>query len=129
MSQLHIVFHKIKVRKGEYYISLTATDYKKLKRRKRFDNDAVYKAHLKFLADNCRYYPKPVIYTDEIWIKGYGYMPNIKPYYKRQYRGNHKGNRYQWCKKYANRSVRNYEREIAKGAAYKRIYDYWLEVD
>lgn len=89
----------------------------------------MYKAHLKFLADNCRYYPAPAIYVDEVWVRGFGYIPNFKPYYKRQYRGKHKGNRYQWCKKYANSLVRNYKGDIAKGAAYKRIYDYWWEVD
>lgn len=110
-------------------MGLAATDYKKLKLRKRFKNKVKYSAHLKFLYDNCKWYPPPVIYEDEICVNRCDYVPNPKPYYKRCYRGNHKGNRYQWCKRYSNRIIRNYGDEIHRGAAYKRLYDYWWIVD
>lgn len=101
----------------------------KRKRSNKRERDEKYKNRLKFLNESCNYYPSPVIYTDEIWIKGYGYMKNPKPYYKRMYRDNHKGGRYGYYKKYANRVVRRYKGEIGNGCAYKKCFDYWWTVD
>lgn len=102
-------------------MKLTATDYKKMKYRKRLKSEVRYKVYLKFLSDHCN---APVIYNENIRVNG-KYVPRFKPYYSRRYRGKHKYNRYCWGKMYANRAVRNYSEEIHKGAAYKRIFDYW----
>lgn len=110
-------------------IKLTATDYKKLKRRKRLKNDIKYKSHIKTLADNCQWYPSPAILIDEIWIKEIGYADNPKPYYKRLFRGRHKHNRYWFYKRYANRIVRRYKGELHSGGSYKKCFDYWWTVD
>lgn len=105
-------------------------NYSKQKRRNKRERDQKHKNHLKFLAENIQYYLSPVIYTDEIWISRQGYIENPKPYYKRYYRGNHKGNRYSFYKKYANRCVRKYKGEIHnKGNQYRKIFDYWWTVD
>jgi len=105
-------------------------NHSKQKRRNKRECDQKYRNHLKFLAENIQGYPSPAIYTDEIWIKGQGYVKNPKPYYKRCYRGNRKGNRYAFCKKHANRCVRNYKGEIHyKGNQFKKIFDYWWTVD
>ena len=105
-------------------------NHSKQKRRNRRERDQKHKNHLKFLAENIPGYPSSVMYTDEVWIRGQGYVENPKPYYKRCYRGNHKGNRYSSYKKYANRCVRRYKREIHnKGNQYRKIFDYWWIVD
>ena len=105
-------------------------NYSKQKRRNKRERDQKHKNHLKFLAENIQYYPSPVIYNNEIWIRGQGYVENPKPYYKRCYRGNHKGNRYSLYKKYANRCIRRYKGEIHnKGNQYRKIFDYWWNVD
>lgn len=70
-----------------------------------------------------------MIYYNEIWVKGFGYIDNPKPYYKRLYRGSHRGNRYQFCKKYANQIVRKYKGEIHNGESYKKCFDYWWTVN
>ena len=102
----------------------------KQKRRNKRERDQKHINHLIFLAENIQYYPSPVIYTDEIWISRQGYIENPKPYYKRYYQGNHKGNRYSFYKKYANRCVRRYKGEIHnKGNQYRKIFDYWWTVD
>lgn len=102
----------------------------KQKRRNKRERDWKYKNHIKFLTENIQGYPFPAIYTDEVWIRGQGYVENPKPYYKRCYRGNHKGNRYSSYKKYANRCVRRYKGEIYnKGNQYRKIFDYWWTVD
>lgn len=101
-------------------------NHSKRKRRNKRERDQKHKNHLKFLAENIQYYPSPVIYIDEIYIEGEGWIDNLKPYYKRCYRGNHKGNRYKFYKKYSNRCVRRYRGEIHNnGNHYRKIFDYW----
>lgn len=101
---------------------------KQRKRNKR-ERDLKHKQQLKFLAKYVDYYPAPVIYTKEIWINGYGFIDNPKPYYKKLYRDNHKGGRYKYYKKYSNRQVRRYKGELhGKGNQYRKIFDYWWEV-
>ena len=74
-------------------------------------------------------YPSGAYCADEIYVKGIGYIKNPKPYYKRCYRATHKGSRYSYYKKYANRRVRRHKYEILRGGLYKRYFDYWWEVD
>ena len=103
----------------------------KQKKRNKRERDQKYKNHLKFLAENIQYYPSPAIYVDEIWVKGQGYIKNPKPYYKRLYHDNHSRGKglYKYYKKYSNRCVRRYKKEIHSGGAYKKIFDYWWTVD
>ena len=70
-----------------YEKNVTQKNRSKQKRRNKRERDQRHKNHLKFLAENTSGYLSPVIYTDEIWIKGQGYVENPKPYYKRLYRG------------------------------------------
>lgn len=102
-------------------MKLTATDYKKMKHRKRLKSEVRYNAHLKFLYDYCN---APVTYKAEICVNR-KYVPRTKPYYRRRYRGKRKFNSSRWGKRYSNRIIRNYKEEIHKGAAYKRVWDYW----
>lgn len=105
-------------------------NHSKQKRRSKRERDQKYKNHIKFLSENIKYYPAPVMYTDLIYARGLGLIENPKPYYKRCYRGNHKGSRYKLYKKYANKKVRKYKGEIHnKGNQYRKIYDYWWIVD
>lgn len=106
------------------------TNHSKQKRRSKRERDQKHKNRLKFLSENVQYYPSPVIYIDETYVEGEGYVDNQKPYYKRYYRDNHKGGRYKFYKKYANRCVRRYKGEIhIKGNHYRKIFDYWWTVD
>lgn len=102
---------------------------KHMKRSKR-ERYLKYKQHLKFLTEKANSYPSSVMYIDKIYIKGYGWIENTKPHYKRLYRDNHKNGRYKWYKKYANRQVRRYKGELHnKGNQYRKIFDYWWTVD
>lgn len=115
-----------------YLESLVQTKHiiHKKKRRNKRERDLKHKRHLKALYENNQYYPSPVTYTDEIYVKGEGWVDNPKPYYKRCYRDNHKGGRYRYYKKYSNRCVRRYKKEIhCKGNQYRKIFDYWWTVD
>ena len=104
----------------------------KQRKRSKRERDFKHKQKLKFLADNLQYYPSPAYYKDKEfvgWSNG-GYVPIKKPYYKRQYRDNHKNGRYKWYKNYANRQVRRYNGELhSKGNCYRKVYDFWWEVD
>ena len=68
-------------------------------------------------------YPCPVIYTDEIWIKGRGYVENPKPYYKRWYRGK----RSKYLKRLSNKRIRRYKNELYKGNQCHKLFDFWWE--
>lgn len=111
-------------------ILIPPTNRSKQKKRNKRERDLKYKQRLKFLTENVQCYPCPVIYTNEIWIKGYGYVENPKPYYKRLYRDNHKGGRYKYYKKHSNRQVRKYKGELhSKGNQYRKVFDYWWAVN
>lgn len=118
-------------------MKLTATDYKKLRRREHLKKDAQYKSHLKFLSAHYNCYPSMVVPRDRdgnnlyISKKFPEWSDDEKDiaYYKRYYRGNHNGNRYQFYKKYANKVVRRYKGEIHKGNGCKKCFDYWWTVD
>lgn len=119
------------------YTYMTETDYKKRKRRKRFQYNKRYESHLKFRVDHCNYYPSMVIPRNRdgnnLWLsKTFPEWSDDEKdiaYYKKCYRGNHNGNRYQFYKKYANKVVRRYKGEIHKGNGYKKCFDYWWIVD
>ena len=111
-------------------ILIPPINHSKQKKRNKRERDLKHKQRLKLLAENVQCYPCPVIYTDEIWIKGLGWVKNPKPYYKRLYRDNHKGGRYKYYKKYANRQIRRYKGELhSKGNQYRKIFDYWWTVN
>lgn len=69
------------------------------------------------------WYPSPVTYTDEIWIKGLGYVENPKPYYKRLYRGK----RSKYLKKQSHRKIRRYKGELHNGWQCHKLYDFWWQ--
>lgn len=100
----------------------------KKKRRNNRERDLKHKKHIKHLAQTYSYYPPPAIPIDE---DGYWNFddPVGTVYYKKIYRGNHRGNRYKFYKKYANRVVRRYKEEISNGCAYKKCFDYWWTVN
>lgn len=102
--------------------------YRKQRRRNKRNRDSKYKNHIKFLSQTIQYYPSPAMPVNK-----YGNWNFEDPvgtvYYHRIYKGNHKRNRYKFYKKYSNRIVRRYKGEISNGCAYKKIYDFWYEVD
>ena len=86
-----------------------------------------HKKRMKKLSQHSSFF-SGACYLDEVWITGIGYVKNPKPYYKRFYRGNHRGSRFSYYKKYANRQVRKYQDPILTGGAYKKCFDYWWTV-
>lgn len=105
-------------------------NHSKQRRGNKRERDQKHKNHLKFISENVQYYPSPVIYIDEIYVKVESLVDNPKPYYKRCYRDNHKDGRYKYYKKYSNKCVRRYKGEIhSKGNQYRKIFDYWWIVD
>lgn len=101
----------------------------KQKRRNKRERDQKYKNHLKLLAENVQNYPQPVIYTDEIWVKGDGYVENPKPYYKRLYRGRGRHSRSNYHKKMSNKKIRRFKGDLPnKGNLSHRLYDFWWEL-
>lgn len=101
----------------------------KKKQSTKFTRREKYQQQLKHL-NRIANYPAPSIYVDEKWDNELRcYIPVDKPYYKRCYRGNHKGNRYRYYKRYSNKVVRHYEGDLHNGKSYKKIYDFWWSVD
>lgn len=99
-------------------------NHQKQKRRNKREREQKHKNHLKFFTENISGYPSPVIYIDEIWIKGQGYIENSKPYYKRLYRSNSN-----YHKKMSNRKIRRYKGELPKKSNLcHRLYDFWWEL-
>lgn len=112
-----------------YIQPIIIKNYSKQKRRNKRERDQKHKNHLKFLAENVSGYPSPVIYTDEIWIKGQGYMENPKPYYKRFYRGRGRHSNSNYHKKMSNRKIRRYKGELSsKGNLGHKLYDFWWKL-
>ena len=99
-------------------------NHSKKKRRNKRERDLKYKNHLKSLAENTTGYPSPAYYVDEIWIKGYGYVKNPKPYYKRLYRGK----RSKYLKRQSNKKIRRYKGELHNGHHCYKVFDYWYEL-
>lgn len=96
----------------------------KRKRNKR-ERYLKHQNHLKHLYETVGgYYPTPVMYTDEIWRKGY-YVQNPKPYYKRLYRPQYSG----FAKQQSNKMIRRYKGELHNGYHHiHKIYDYWWRI-
>ena len=95
----------------------------KKKRRSKRERDLRHKAHLKRLEKISRGYPSPVYYTDEIYVRGRGYIENQKPYYKRLYRGK----RSKHLKKQSHKKIRRYNGELHNGWQCHKLYDFWWE--
>lgn len=93
----------------------------KKKRRNKRERDLKYKEHLKRLEKISRGYPSPVYYTDEIYVRGCGYIKNPKPYYKRLYRGK----RSKYLKKQSHKKIRRYNGELNNGWQCHKLYDFW----
>jgi len=112
-----------------YHKEIEHKNHSKHKRRNKIERDQKHKNHLKFLAENIQYYPCPVIYTDEIWIEGQGYVENPKPYYKRLYRGRGRRSNSNYHKKMSNRKIRRYTGELPKKGNFShKLYDFWWEL-
>lgn len=103
-------------------------NYKNHSKKKRINKRERYlkhQNHLKYLYETVGgYYPTPVRYVDEIWIKGVGYVKNPKPYYQRLYRGK----KSKYLKQLSNRKIRRYKGELHNGYQYiHKIFDWWNE--
>ena len=96
----------------------------KKKRKNKRERDLKYKNHLKYLAKNTSGHPSSAMYMDEIWVKGYGYVENPKPYYKRLYRGN----RSKYLKRLSNKKIRRYKGELRNGRYCYKVFDFWYEL-
>lgn len=92
----------------------------KKKRKNKRERDIVHKNHLKHLYRH-HHYSSPVCYSDEIYVKGQGYIENPRPYYKRIYRGR----RSKYFKKQSSKRIRRYKGELHNGWHCHRIYDFW----
>lgn len=100
----------------------------KRKKRNKRERDLKHKKHMKYLAQICPGYLPPTMSIDKDGYCNFN-DPVETVYYKKTYRGNHKGSRYKFYKKYANRVVRRYKGEIGNGGNYKKCFDYWWTVD
>lgn len=94
----------------------------KRKHRNKIERDKKYKNHLKFISEHIPIYPG-VRCINEVYVDGKGYVPLSKSYYKRYYRGKH--GKSKKLKRFSNRKVRRYKREIHNGGVYKKVFDYW----
>ena len=94
-------------------------------RRNKYERNLKYQNHLKYLYEIAGgYYPTPVRYTDEVWIKGVGYIENTKPYYQRLYRSK----RSKYLKKQSNRKIRRYKYDLHNGYQHiHKLYDFWWQ--
>ena len=100
-------------------------NYSKKKRTNKRERYLKYQNHLKYLYNIGGYYPSPVRYVDEIWVKGVGYIQNSKPYYQRLYRGK----RSKYLKRQSNKAIRRYKGELHKGYQHiHKVYDFWYEL-
>ena len=98
-------------------------NHSKKKKRSKKERNLKYKNHLKYLAENISGYPSPAYCVDEIWVKGYGYIENPKPYYKRLYRSK----RSKYLKRQSNKRIRKYKGALSNGWICHRLYDFWWE--
>lgn len=94
------------------------------KRRSKRERYIKYQSHKKKLYEAQQGWYCPVVYTDKIYVRGFGYIENPKPYYKRIYRGGRSSH----LKKSSNRKIRRYKGEIPNGFWCHRLYDYWWEM-
>lgn len=109
-----------KVNKNRNNVKFIKHNSKMSKKRER---DWKHRNHAKKISENSTGWPCGYYYNDEIYIRGYGYVKNPKPYYKRIYRGR----RSKLIKKMCNQKIRRYKGEISKGGNYKKIAEFWHE--
>lgn len=96
----------------------------KKQRMHKYERYLKYQNHLKYLTHVFRGCPCAATYEDEIWVKGKGYVPNPKPYYKRRYRyGQSK-----WLKQQSNKRIRRYKGELNNGWHCHKLFDFWWEL-
>ena len=110
----------------DFYENIDASKQKNSsnkKRRNKRERDKKHKEHLKRLEKISRDYPSPVYYTDEIYVRAFGYIENPKPYYKRLYRGK----RSKYLKKQSHKKIRRYTGELHNGWQCHKLYDFWWE--
>lgn len=98
-------------------------NHSKRKRKNNRERDEKHKKHIKHLAQTYPYFPPPAMPIDKDGHWNFD-DPVGTIYYKKNYRGNHKGSRYKFYKKYSNRVVRRHKGEIGNGCAYKKYFDY-----
>lgn len=103
-------------------------NYKNHSKKKRINKRERYLKHQNHLRYSYEtvggYYPTPVRYVDEIWIKGIGYIKNPKPYYQRLYRGK----KSKYLKQLSNRKIRKYKGKLHNGYQHvHKIFDWWNE--
>lgn len=79
-----------------------------------YESKVFYNNKLKRLYKEARNYPQPVYKRD-------GRLVRI-------WKGNHKNNLYKCYKRIANRYVRRHD-PVGHGGYFKKVYDYWWNVD
>lgn len=94
------------------------------KRRNKRERYIKHKTHLKRLAEEPSGYPTPAYLVDKVWVKKYGYVKILKPYYKRIYRGQ----RSKYLKRISNKKIRRYRGDISNGFMCHKLYDFWWEM-
>ena len=94
----------------------------KRKRNKR-ERYIAYQNRLKRLAGITRY-PSCIIFKEEKWIGGQGYVTLSKPYYKKFSR--RKCSKY--LKKQSHRKIRRYKGDLSNGWFCHKLFDYWWEL-
>ena len=100
-------------------------NFSKQKRRNKRERDLKHKEHLKRLCGIAGYgHPFSVLYMDEVYIRGQGYIENPKPYYKKLYRGK----RSKYLKKQSHKKIRRYKGELHNGWQCHKVYDFWYEL-
>lgn len=67
----------------------------------------------------------PISLIDEKFINGQGWITIVKPYYKRL----HRRSSSKYYKKYSNHVVRRYKGYIQNGNNYRKLFDYWWEIN
>lgn len=93
----------------------------KQKKRNKRERKQKHNEHIKRLNKVSRGYPSPVYYTNRIYIRELGYIENLKPYYRRLYRGK----RSKYLKKQSHRKIRRYKGELHNGWQCHKLYDFW----
>lgn len=97
-------------------------NHSRRKKKTKYERNLKHKNHLKHLYETVGgYHSSPVRYTDEVWIKGVGYVKNSKPYYQKLYRGKRSG----YLKRQSNKVIRRYKGELHKGYQHiHKIFDF-----
>lgn len=103
---------------NDRYDNKKTISYVKRNKRERYKKHQEKLIKLDRKISKYRYYP-PVYYVDRYWVDGYGLVNNIRPYYRRQY----KGKRHTALKKQSNKIVRRYKGILNNGNLYRHLYN------